>query len=97
MSGLVIVLTLLVNEEEGHRPYLSQSDNPTKGTTVGVERGRFAGGVLGVVEERAECRTAQGGAGIGHTLHELLKVELGGEDPSNAVERRSRPGRRAPR
>src|SRR2546427_5266977 len=35
LSGLVIVLTLLVNEEEGHRPYLSQSDNPTKGTTVG--------------------------------------------------------------
>src|SRR5213596_2634282 len=35
VSGLVIVLTLLVNEEEGHRPYLSQSDNPTKGTTVG--------------------------------------------------------------
>src|SRR5437667_1711644 len=35
VSGLVIVLTLPVNEEEGHRPYLSQSDNPTKGTTVG--------------------------------------------------------------
>src|SRR3989475_12712341 len=35
LSGLVIVLTLPVNEEEGHRPYLSQSDNPTKGTTVG--------------------------------------------------------------
>src|SRR3989441_7665413 len=35
LSGLVIMLTLLVNEEEGHRPYRSQSDNPTKGTTVG--------------------------------------------------------------
>src|SRR5437773_3113111 len=35
MSGLVIVLTLPVNEEEGHRPYLSQSAYPAKGTTVG--------------------------------------------------------------
>jgi transposase InsO family protein len=29
------VLTLPVNEREGHLPYPSQSDNPTKGTTVG--------------------------------------------------------------
>src|SRR5438034_10117821 len=35
MSGLVIVLTLPVNEEEGHLPYLSQSAYPAKGTTVG--------------------------------------------------------------
>src|SRR3989441_7584637 len=35
VSGLVIVLTLPVNEEEGHRPYLSQSEYPAKGTTVG--------------------------------------------------------------
>src|SRR3989442_12455879 len=35
VSGLVIVLTLPVNEEEGHRPYLSQSAYPAKGTTVG--------------------------------------------------------------
>ena len=35
LSGLVIVLTLPVNEEEGHRPYLSQSAYPAKGTTVG--------------------------------------------------------------
>src|SRR2546425_9204268 len=35
LSGLVIVLTLPVNEEEGHLPYLSQSAYPTKGTTVG--------------------------------------------------------------
>src|SRR5207249_4555458 len=33
--GLVIVLTLPVNEEEGHRPYRSQSAYPAKGTTVG--------------------------------------------------------------
>src|SRR3977135_3283971 len=35
LSGLVIVLTLPVNEREGHLPYLSQSDYPAKGTTVG--------------------------------------------------------------
>src|SRR6184192_3694169 len=35
VSGLVIVLTLLMNEEEGHLPYLSQSAYPAKGTTVG--------------------------------------------------------------
>src|SRR5262245_25630605 len=35
VSGLVIVLTLPVNEQEGHRPYLSQSAYPAKGTTVG--------------------------------------------------------------
>src|SRR5438876_11888575 len=35
MSGLVIVLTLPVNEEEGHLSYLSQSAYPAKGTTVG--------------------------------------------------------------
>src|SRR5437867_820620 len=35
VCGLVIVLTLPVNEEEGHRPYLSQSAYPAKGTTVG--------------------------------------------------------------
>src|SRR5882762_3069894 len=35
VSGLVIVLTLPVNAEEGHLPYLSQSAYPTKGTTVG--------------------------------------------------------------
>src|SRR3989454_1400790 len=35
MSGLVIVLTLPVNEEEGHLPYRSQSAYPAKGTTVG--------------------------------------------------------------
>src|SRR5688500_20272420 len=35
LSGLVIVLTLRVNEEEGHLPYLSQSAYPAKGTTVG--------------------------------------------------------------
>src|SRR5437879_6331628 len=35
VSGLVIVLTLPVNEEEGHLSYLSQSAYPAKGTTVG--------------------------------------------------------------
>src|SRR5947207_6115076 len=35
LSGLVIVLTLPVNEAEGHLPYLSQSAYPAKGTTVG--------------------------------------------------------------
>src|SRR3989442_9069799 len=35
VSGLVIVLTLPVNEEEGHLSYLSQSAYPTKGTTEG--------------------------------------------------------------
>src|SRR2546425_1124618 len=35
VSGLVIVLTLPVNEREGLRPYLSQSEYPAKGTTVG--------------------------------------------------------------
>src|SRR5437879_9378031 len=35
LSGLVIVLTLPVNEEEGHLPYLYQSAYPAKGTTVG--------------------------------------------------------------
>src|SRR5437867_9189797 len=35
LSGLVIVLTLPVNEREGLRPYLSQSEYPAKGTTVG--------------------------------------------------------------
>src|SRR5439155_17598916 len=34
LSGLVIVLTLPVNEEEGHLSYLSQSAYPAKGTTV---------------------------------------------------------------
>src|SRR5206468_9537123 len=33
--GLVIVLTLPVNEREGHLPYLSQSGTPAKETTVG--------------------------------------------------------------
>src|SRR3989442_14936878 len=35
MSGLVIVLTLPVNEQEGHLSYLSQSGSPAKETTVG--------------------------------------------------------------
>src|SRR5436190_18244304 len=35
LSGLVIVLTLPVNEQEGHLSYLSQSGSPAKETTVG--------------------------------------------------------------
>src|SRR5206468_8255030 len=35
LSGLVIVLTLPVNEEQGHLSYLSQSGSPAKETTVG--------------------------------------------------------------
>src|SRR6266705_296478 len=35
LSGLVIVLTLPVNEQEGHLSYLSQSGRPAKETTVG--------------------------------------------------------------
>src|SRR5437870_12882573 len=35
VSGLVIVLTLPVNEQEGHLSYLSQSGSPAKETTVG--------------------------------------------------------------
>ena len=35
VSGLVIVLTLPMNEDEGHLPYLSRSAYPAKGTTVG--------------------------------------------------------------
>src|SRR5205814_3647875 len=34
LSGLVIVLTLPVNEEEGHRPYLSQSAYPGSVNTI---------------------------------------------------------------
>src|SRR6187200_1677334 len=35
LSGLGIVLTVAVNEREGHLPYLSQSGTPAKETTVG--------------------------------------------------------------
>src|SRR6266566_2589720 len=35
VSGLGIVLTVAVNEREGHLPYLSQSGSPAKETTVG--------------------------------------------------------------
>src|SRR5262249_7819610 len=35
MSGLGIVLTVAVNEREGHLPYLSQSGTPAKEPTVG--------------------------------------------------------------
>src|SRR5215510_7679344 len=35
VSGLELVLTLAVNKQEGHLPYLSQSVYPAKGTTVG--------------------------------------------------------------
>src|SRR6266705_3442402 len=35
VSGLGIVLTVAVNEREGHLPYLSQIGSPAKETTVG--------------------------------------------------------------
>jgi len=35
LSGLELVLTLARDKREGHRPYLSQSAYPAKGTTVG--------------------------------------------------------------
>src|SRR5918996_3921996 len=39
LSGLGMVLTLAVNQEEGHLPYLAQSAYPAKGTTVGGRTG----------------------------------------------------------
>jgi hypothetical protein len=66
LSRLVIVLTLPMNEEAGHLPYLSQSAYPAKGTTVGGrtddprrERTRNA-----VARHRARAGTGQRQRGV---------------------------------
>src|SRR3982074_1516557 len=79
VSGLVIVLTLPVNEQEGHLSYLSQSGSPAKETTVGGrtddprrERTRNA-----PARHRARASTGQRQRGVpraGHLADGLLSM-----------------------
>src|SRR5262245_19063912 len=91
MSGLGIVLTLVVNEDEGHRAYLSQSAYPAKGTTVGGrtddprrERTRNAPARH---RARAGARQRQRGvSGAGHLADAVLSLA----QASGAVRERRR-------
>src|SRR5215470_1843301 len=91
VSGLGIVLTLVVNEDEGHRAYLSQSAYPAKGTTVGGrtddprrERTRNAPARHRV---RAGARQRQRGvSGTGHLADAVLSLA----QASGAVRKRRR-------
>jgi hypothetical protein len=61
LSGLLIVLTVAVDQGVGHRPYLSQSAYPAKGTTVG---GGFSKGLRSMREICWAIRCHQGGGGL---------------------------------
>ena len=52
-----------------------------------VQRVRLAVVVDDVVEERAEFGRRQFRGGIGHRLHDLVAVEIGGDDGADVVQR----------